>query len=76
MGKNYVMMQYFCKKYDWFYVDKRNIQREHLCKDGLQVIEENRISLARNEIFCLNKNTPTYFLNCRQAYTHHLLVKI
>ena len=76
LEKNYVMMQYFCKKYGWFYADKRNIQREHLCKDGLHVMEENKIILARNVILCLNKNTSNYFLNFRRAYAHHLLVKI
>ena len=76
LEKRYVLIQHFCKKYGWFDVDKRNIQGEHLYKDGVHVMEEDKIILARNLIFCFNNNTSNYFLDFRQAHTHHPLVQI
>ena len=51
-----VMNGNFCQKYDWFYVDNRNIRRKHLYKDGLYLMEESKIILARNLIFYLNND--------------------
>ena len=41
--KIYVMMQHFYKKYGWFYFDNRNIRGKNLCKDGLHLMEEDKI---------------------------------
>ena len=71
LEKNNVMIQTFCQKYCWFYVDKRNIRGNYLYKDDLHLMEEGKIILARNLIFCLNKATSKNFLdyNFRQAHT-------
>ena len=45
----------------WFYVDNRNIRGKHFYKDGLHLMEEGKIILARNLIFCLNKATSNHF---------------
>ena len=59
-------------------VDNRNIRGKHLYKDGLHLMEEGKIILARNLIFCLNKATSNYFLdgNFLNKHTHHSTVKI
>ena len=56
----------------------RNIRGKHLYKDGLHLMEEGKIILARNLIFCLNKATSNYFLdgNFLGKHTHHATVKI
>ena len=36
-------MQHFYKKYGWFYFDNRNIRGKHLSKDGLHLMEEDKI---------------------------------
>ena len=41
--KIHVMIQNFCQKYGWFYVDNRNIRGKHLYKDGLHLMEEGKI---------------------------------
>ena len=73
-----VMIQNFCQKYGWFYVDNRNIRGKYLYKDGLHLMVEGKIILARNLIFCLNKATSNYFLdfNFSDRHTHHPFVKI
>ena len=57
------MIQNFYQKYRWFHVDYRNIRGEHLYKDDLHLMEEGKIILARNLIFCLNKATSNYFFD-------------
>ena len=72
LEKIHVVIQNFCQEYGWFYVDNRNIRGKHLYKDGLHLMEERKIILARNLIFCLNKATSNYFLDghfFRQAHT-------
>ena len=78
LEKNHVLIQKFCQEYGWFYVDNRNIRGKHLYKDGLHLMEEGKIILARNLIFCLNKATSNYFLddNFLDKHTHHSTVKI
>ena len=78
LEKIHVMIQNFCQNYGWFYVDNRNIRRKYLYKDGLHLMEEDKIILARNLIFCLNKATSNYFLdyNFLDKHTHHSIVKI
>ena len=50
LEKIHVMIQNFCQEYGWSYVDNRNIRGKHLYKDGLQLMEEGKIILARNLI--------------------------
>ena len=71
LEKIHAVPQNSCQEYSWFYVDNRNIRGKHLYKDGLHLMEEGKIILARNLIFCLNKATSNYFLdgNFRQAHT-------
>ena len=78
LEKNHVMIPNFWQKYGWFYVDNRNIRGKHLYQDGLHLMEESKIILARNLIFCLNKVTSNYFLNYNflDKHTHHPFVKI
>ena len=78
LEKIYVMIQNFCQEYGWFYVDNRNIRGKHLYRDGLHLMEEGKIILATNLIFCLNKATSNYFLdyNFLDKHTHHSTVKI
>ena len=78
LEKIHVMIQNFCQKYGWFYADNRNIRGKHLYKDGLHLMEEDKIILARNLMFCLNKTTSNYFLdyNFLDKHTHHSTVKI
>ena len=47
-------------------------------EDGLHLMGEGKIILARNLIFCLNKATLNYFLdgNFLDKHTHHSTVKI
>ena len=77
-GKNSCCDSKFCQENGWFYVDNRNIRGKHLYKDGLHLMEERKIILARNLIFCLNKATSNYFLdrNFLDKHTHHSTVKI
>ena len=51
LEKNHVMIQNFCQEYGWFYVDNRNIRGKHLCKDGLHLMEEGKIILAKHTSF-------------------------
>ena len=76
--KIHVMIQTFCKKYGWFYVDNRNIQGKHLYENGIHLTEEGKIILGRYLIFCLNKATSNYFLdyNFLDKHTHSGFVKI
>ena len=78
LEKYHVIIQIFCQKYGWFHVDNRNIRGKHLHKDGLHLMEEGKIILAKNLIFCLNKATSNYFLdyNFLDKHTHHPFVKI
>ena len=78
LEKIHVVIQNFCQENGWFYVDNRNIQGKHLYKDGLHLMEEGKIILARNLIFCLNKATSNYFLdgNFLDKHTHHSTAKI
>ena len=78
LEKIHVVIQNFCQEYGWFYVDNRNIRGKHLYKDGLHQMEEGKIILARNLIFCLNKARSNYFLdgNFLDKHTHHSTVKI
>ena len=78
LEKIHVVIQNFCQENGWFYVDNRNIRGKHLYKDGLHLMEEGKIILARNLIFCLNKATSNYFLdgNFLGKHTHHATVKI
>ena len=48
LEKIHVMIQNFCKKYDWFCVDNRNIKGKHLYKDDIHLTEEGKIMLGRN----------------------------
>ena len=61
LEKIHVMIQNFCRNYGWFYVDNGNIQGKDLCKDGLHLMEEGKINLARYLIFGVNKATPKFF---------------
>ena len=71
LEKIHVMIQNFCQKYGWFYVDNRNIRGKHLYKDSLHLMEESKIILARNLTFCLHKTTSNYFLDYNfQSGTH------
>ena len=63
LEKIHVMIHNFCQEYSWFYVYNRNIRGKHLYKDGLHLMEEGKIILARNSIFCLNKATSNCFLD-------------
>ena len=63
LEKIHVMIQNFRQEYGWFYVGNTNIQGKHLYKDGLHLMEEGKIILARNLIFCLNKATSNHFLD-------------
>ena len=76
LAKIHVVIQNFCQKYGWFYVDNRNIGGKHLYKDGLHLMEEGKIILARNLVFCLNKATSSYFLdgNFLDKHTHYSTV--
>ena len=78
LEKNHVVIQNFCQEYGWFYVDNRNIRGKHLYKDGLHLMGESKIILARNLIFCLNNATSNYFLddNFLDKHTHHSTAKI
>ena len=78
LEKIHVVIQNLCQENGWFYVDNRNIRGKHLYKDGLHLMEEGKIILARNLIFCLNKGTSNYFLdgNFLNKHTHHSTVKI
>ena len=72
LEKIHDMIQNFCQEYGWFYVDNRNIRGKHLYKDRLHLMEEGKMILGRNLIFCLNKATWNYFVDYnffRQAHT-------
>ena len=72
LEKIHVVIQNFCQENCWFYVDNRNIRGKHLYKDGLHLMEEGKIILARNLLFCLNKAMSNYFLdgNFLDKHTH------
>ena len=72
------MIQTFCQKYGWFYVDNKNIRGKHLYKDGLHLMYESKIILARNFIFYSNQDTSNYFLQYSflDKHTHHPFVNI
>ena len=57
LEKTDAVFQKFCHKYDCFYVDNRKIQGNHLNKDDIHLMEAGKIVLARDLIFCLNKDT-------------------
>ena len=78
LEKIHVMIQTFCQKYGWFYVDVGNIRGKHLYIDGLHLMEESKIILARNFISYLNQDTSNYFLHYSfsDKHTHHPFVKI
>ena len=48
LEKIHVVIRTFCQKYGWFHADNRNIRGKHLYKDGLHLMEESKIILARN----------------------------
>ena len=78
LEKTHVIFPVFCRKYRWFYVNNRNIRGKHLYRDGLHLMEECKIILARNLTFCLNKTTSNYFLDYKflDKHTHHPFVVI
>ena len=67
------MIQNVCQKHGWFYVDNRNIQGKHLYKHGLHLMEEGKIILARNLIFCVNKATSNCFLDYNFLDKHNVI---
>ena len=69
LEKVHDMIQNLCKTEGCIYIDNRNITRFLLYKDGLHLMEEGKVILARNFLFYLNDNIQKSFLD---AHKHTL----